>query len=498
MRILDLSIASLLLIIQTSCLILVESFAFAPISSTSIAATPKISSGAKTLGISSIPISFSRNERGPMLLKNNDGADVDADTSGRRWETFKDGLYDFVEKKTFIKDKTVDANAKSKSKSNADQNANDSKSTVIQGETGGVYTNAVEFTKPTPPAAKFLKQQKDQASPSPVKKKNNIAPGERIMKQYTSSTLEEGSLPSYVTASSPAPPPTTFNNANPINPTVNISNEKEDFVSNIQNDMAPKSIAEGSGIYDADLNSRNPLKQIRAKLAIKADELQRNRRLAAAKRKTQINNIKEIIFSIVDTVETMYEKMMKLPSEIKQNVEGSKAALEDFNAKAQSTLDDIQETPAKVQNAVDQTKLSVQETQRKTMEIIGEVQSIPSKVLKVVDETQQKLENTRENVQKVVDDTQQKFENTKVNVEKLVAKVDDLTSRKKESSISSHQAIRPPATKSLADIDPDLDTEVAQALQVAKDALSLRPDISSSDGDETASESPSKPTESTK
>jgi methyl-accepting chemotaxis protein len=430
-----------------------------------------------------------------MLLKNNDGADDDADTSGRRWETFKDGLYDFVEKKTFIKDKTVDANAKS----NADQIANDAKSTVIQGETGGFYTNAVEFTKPTPPAAKFLEQQKAQASPSPVKKKNNIAPGERIMKQYTSSTLEEGSLPSYVTASSPAPPPTTFNNANPINPTVNISNEKEDFVSNIQNDMAPKSIAEGSGIYDADLNSRNPLKEIRAKLAIKADEYQRNRRLAAAKRKTQINNIKEIIFSILDTVETMYEKMMKLPSEIEQNVEGSKAVLEDFNAKAQSTLDDIQETPAKVQNAVDQTKLSVQETQRKTMEIIGEVQSIPSKVLKVVDETQQKLENTRENVQKAVDDTQQSFENTKVNVEKLVAKVDDLTSRKKESSISSHQAIRPPATKSLADIDPDLDTEVAQALQVAKDALSLRPDISSSDGDnKTASASPPKPTESTK
>jgi len=447
-----------------------------------------------------------------MIFKKGGDSGNGSDGASSGWETFKDGLYDLVEMNTSENSEASNTKSNTKAKSNTKSNDAKAANVNVQGDTGD-YANALDFPKPTPPVAKFLEQQPAQTqeittpqTQSPPVKNAKIAPGQRFMDQYNAN--EKGSLPSTTSTSIKIDNDNDNANANANdNPTDNISAGKPDNpISNIQKDVTSSPTA---GKYDEDLNSRNPLKWIKAKVTIQAEELQRNRRIAAAKRTTQINNIKEIIFSIVDSVENLYQTIIKLPSDIETSVEDGKAALEDINAKVQSTLDEIQKTPAKVQDKVDQTKNSVKETQRKTMEIVEEVQGFPSRVQSAVVDTRESLENTKDRVQKAVDDTRESFDNTKDRVQKAVgdaretlentketvgkfaSKIEDLASSNKDTaSTSSEQAIRPPTivTKatSIADIDPGLQTEVAQALQVAKDALSSRSDDASTVGGDNA------------
>lgn len=262
---------------------------------------------------------------------------------------------------------------------------------------------------------------------------------------------------------------------------------------------------------EMDLTSKNPLRRMRAKLLIQSEERQRKRRQAITNIKQRITTIKEMIFAMVDTVENLYAMIMNLPSQLEQNMIETQHAFDDMNAKARTTLTEIQQTPAKVQNAVYHTKRSVEETQRKTMEILGEVQSIPSKVLKTVDDTQKSLEHTMEHVDKFFVKVESFTSSRPVSIlirpkavvpqpvvlthvaatavttaaaQDTAVAAQDTTAATTAAYMTTVEKISLPnamghtgghkVPKSIADIDLHLHVEVAEALKVAKNALSLR------------------------
>jgi len=410
------------------------------------------------------------------------------------WDTFKDGFYDLFDK---ISSKKTDTNMQPKRISPI--------SLVVQGEQG-VHTNAnanaktnveaVQFT-PKPPAVPppmHLFNLQEEVTDTDARRTiivqetdadKKFAPGQRLMTLFShASEAGESSLFSQKTD-------TDYTGT--TTPTVSTA-ETQTTVLSLS--LSP----EEADARQIDLTSKNPLKRMKAKLAIQAEERQRKRRLAVTKVKQRFSTIKDMIFAMVDAVEILYATIMNLPSQMEQNMIETQHAFDDMNDKARTTLTEIQQAPAKVQNAVDQTKKSVEETQRKTMEILEEVQSIPLKV------------------QRSVNDTQKSLEHTKENVDKFVAKVESFTSSRPVSILPNAVVLQPgvptptvataavdtaattattiaadtttvekrslpsakdhtdghEVPKSIADIDLHLHVEVAEALKVAKNALSLR------------------------
>ena len=412
------------------------------------------------------------------------------------WDTFKDGFYDLFDKISSKKSETsMQSNRMSPISLAGHTNAN-------------VKANfkAVQFTPrpPTLPPPMHLFNLPEDITGTDARRTiirvvqetdagQKIAPGHRLMTLFShASDAGESSLFSQKIDN--ASTPTTVSTAAETQTTTVSS-------------LSP----EEADAREMDLTSKNPLRRMRAKLLIQSEERQRKRRQAITNIKQRITTIKEMIFAMVDTVENLYAMIMNLPSQLEQNMIETQHAFDDMNAKARTTLTEIQQTPAKVQNAVYHTKRSVEETQRKTMEILGEVQSIPSKVLKTVDDTQKSLEHTMEHVDKFFVKVESFTSSRPVSIlirpkavvpqpvvlthvaatavttaaaQDTAVAAQDTTAATTAAYMTTVEKISLPnamghtgghkVPKSIADIDLHLHVEVAEALKVAKNALSLR------------------------
>ena len=418
------------------------------------------------------------------------------------WDTFKDGFYDLFDK---ISSKKTETSMQSNRISpislavHADVNANTNVKATVK---------AVQFTPrpPTVPPPVHLFNLPEEITGTDARRTiirvvqetdadEKFAPGHRLMTLFShASDAGESSLFSQKIDNASTRTRTTVSTAAETQTTTMSS-------------LSP----EEADAREMDLTSKNPLRRMKAKLAIQSEERQRKRRLAITKVKQRITTIKEMIFAMVDAVENLYAMIMNLPSQLEQNMIETQHAFDDMNAKARTTLTEIQQAPAKVQNAVYHTKKSVEETQRKTMEILGEVQSIPSKVQKTVDDTQKSLEHTKEHVDKFVAKVESFTSSRPVSIlirpkavvpqpvvlthvaatavttaaaQDTAVAAEDTTAATTATDMTTVEKISLPnakghtggheVPKSIADIDLHLHVEVAEALKVAKNALSLR------------------------
>jgi len=159
--------------------------------------------------------------------------------------------------------------------------------------------------------------------------------------------------------------------------------------------------------YLEDLHSNNPLKVLKAKLAIATEERKQKRRMEQYKQKEAIDGVKRMIFEFVDSIQIMYNTIIGLPDRIDEAIQATDYTIAQNIAKSKQMAKDVQAIPSKVQKAVYDAKQSVQDTQKAGLEAIDEVKAIPKKVEKTITNTKKSIEDTKKGVEefaKKVDD----------------------------------------------------------------------------------------------
>ena len=78
-------------------------------------------------------------------------------------------------------------------------------------------------------------------------------------------------------------------------------------------------------------------------------------------------------YDFVDSIQTLYEVLVNLPSEVEKSFEATQYEIE-------RTVEELQRTPEKFQQVVQGTRKSVEETQNNYLKIVNDVQQVPKKV----------------------------------------------------------------------------------------------------------------------
>lgn len=284
----------------------------------------------------------------------------------------------------------------------------------------------------------------DAGTPESAATKAKTSPAKNLMDQYEKSPkyiLQKGLASMSRKKADPiqAPPPAL------IPPPTPSSTKEIDFI--------PSKLKD-------DLNSKNPLKRLKAKIEVATEEKKREMRMARNKRIEQINSVKESFFEARDSAQRTYETVVNIPSEIEKSIRETQDTVKEISEKTKKTIEEVQKTPQKVQKAVDDTKKKIEDTQQATMDVVNEVKAIPGKI------------------EKKVSDTKKSIDDTKKGTEELVSKVGNFVKSfdsKKESPATTNEN-KPPSTSSskpasISEIDPGLGMEVNEALNVAKEAL---------------------------
>ena len=296
-----------------------------------------------------------------------------------------------------------------------------------------------------------------------VPSKEKISPGQKLMKNYEktpANLLSKGLSKTFGSAKDTAFGAVDSLSGNDADAAQGSTTE-ESKVS--PNPSISKEREVEASIYNKDLISDNPLKRLKAKVEVAAEERRREIRIARNKRVEQVNSVKEKIFEARDSVQRTYETVLNIPSEIEKGVRETQQSVKEIEEQARNTIEEVQKTPQKVQQAVDDTKKKVEDTQRATMEVVNEVKAIPDKV------------------EKTVSDTKRKIEDTKKGTEEFFSKVEKFV-KSFESKNESKPFVAADSPTTIAEIDPGLEIEVNEALNVAKEALKETQTTSQSKG----------------
>lgn len=287
------------------------------------------------------------------------------------------------------------------------------------------------------------------------------------------------------------------------------------------------------------LKSSNPLKRMKANLAIASEERRRRRAIEQEKRDATFNSIKQVLFDFVENIQVAYAAILNIPNEVEQSVAKTQYQIE-------GAIDEIQKTPKNIQNFVDGTIKSVEEGQKAVVKAVDDVKQIPRKMSESVTSTVKdvqatveeiqaiptKVNNSIEETKKSIDDTKKSFEGfvqearyvtgvekrpppppptpeevrnelakkvvketvslagkatvvvakgtagmavsgAKLAMQAAATARKDEEQKKKEALIAQQQmkiqaSIDVPTPRSIAEIDEDLDKEVAEALRLAE------------------------------
>lgn len=154
--------------------------------------------------------------------------------------------------------------------------------------------------------------------------------------------------------------------------------------------------------YLADLNSSNPIKVLKAKIAIASEERKKKRRIQEQKTRETIDGYRKTAFDIVDAIQNFYNIILSLPKQVEESIASAENALEQTVDQTKKTAKEVRAIPSKVQLAVEDTKQSVKNTKQATIEAVEEVKSIPQKIEKRVADTKQSIKETKEGVEDFV------------------------------------------------------------------------------------------------
>jgi hypothetical protein len=202
-------------------------------------------------------------------------------------------------------------------------------------------------------------------------------------------------------------------------------------------------------LYVQDLNSVNPLKRLKANLAIAGEDRKRKRRAAEANRRAAMDGLKRIMFDFVDTVQVMYGALLNTPAQLERSLLGTQDTFD-------VTMIQIKSTPDKIQQVLENTKKSVEETQRVTMDVVEEVKTIPQKVTTSAEEVVAGVETS-------INNTKETIEQTKQGMFQFVQKVGDITNEAKYiTGLEQRPLPPPPPPRTTEELAKDVAMDVAK------------------------------------
>lgn len=352
------------------------------------------------------------------------------------WDTFKDGIYDFV-------DAVQDINKKGATNSITDRTIS-----VAYSDTVGS-----EPAKPVGPGQKLMKQYEVSLKTKDGKEIKDISNGENLYQSKFRRSFDSTKDALYGAVDS-----ITGRKKRKISS--NIPNSLEGYKLVAKPSMNKDSEVQVLSAYAAELKSKNPLTRLKAKFAVYRERRRQQRLVANAKMKTAIDGLKQILFDFVDTIQALYDNLLKFPSDVEKGMENMQSAVDGGITQSQQALVEIKKTPQLLQQAIEDTKKSVEETRRATMEVVQEVQSMPMKVQSTIQAIPTQVENS-------ISETQKSINEKKEGVEQIIKGVENMTNEVKYMTGLAYRPKPPPPPKTTEDLAKDV------AVGVAKGTASL-------------------------
>ena len=118
-------------------------------------------------------------------------------------------------------------------------------------------------------------------------------------------------------------------------------------------------------------------------------------------------------YDFVDSIQTLYEVLVNLPSEVEKSFEATQYEIE-------RTVEELQRTPEKFQQVVQGTRKSVEETQNNYLKIVNDVQQVPEKVGDIVVGTIKEVQAIPTKVNNSISETKRTIDETRKGVETFV------------------------------------------------------------------------------
>jgi hypothetical protein len=115
-------------------------------------------------------------------------------------------------------------------------------------------------------------------------------------------------------------------------------------------------------------------------------------------------------YDFVDSIQTLYEVLVNLPSEVEKSFEATQYEIE-------RTVEELQRTPEKFQQVVQGTRKSVEETQNNYLKIVNDVQQVPEKVGDIVVGTIKEVQAIPTKVNNSISETKRTIDETRKGVE---------------------------------------------------------------------------------
>lgn len=366
------------------------------------------------------------------------------------WTSFKDGVYNVIDGVPSFRKKKAGNSIKNRKIAVAYTDTVETLQKSSPPTSRGIDTNG------GPPGQKLMQQyQASLKFSSEDNQPKDLSNGENLYQTDFRKSFESAKDSIYGTIDNITPKKTTQsptpNTQEKAMATVVLSKpsaNKDKFVSKLS-------------AYAQDLKSSNPIKRLKANLAIKAEERNNKRSAAIVKRNEAIDGVKTIIFGFIDTVQVVYESLLNTPTQIERSFAATQSALDE-------TMVQITSAPEKIQRALDDTKKGVEETQRATMEVIDEVKAIPVKVSTSVGEIVSEVQAIPGKVETSVSNTKRSVEQTKEGLQQFVKSVENLTAEAKYlSGLEQRPPPPPPPPKTNEEFAKDV------AIGVAKGTASL-------------------------
>mmetsp|Transcript_12147 Transcript_12147/g.18214 ORF Transcript_12147/g.18214 Transcript_12147/m.18214 type:complete len:684 (+) Transcript_12147:131-2182(+) len=374
---------------------------------------------------------------------------------GSSWDEFKDGIYNCVDFVTVNSKNTI-------SNSITNRKMAVVYSGTVEAQIGNQNGSRRSKSKPIaikPPASSpvrdyaemeqnLLLQYQASLKTSPFIENKDISNGENLYQSDLRKSFDSGKDVIYGTIDSLTAKKGKKGNNNEGSAASLFPNTYEGFKVATKPSMNRDERVAILAEYASDLTSTNPIKRLKANLVIAADERRRKRRLERERREATVNGIKQILYDFVDSIQILYEVLVKLPSEVEKSVEATQYQID-------RTVEELQRAPEKFQQVVQGTMKSVEETQKTTLKIVNEVQQVPKKVGGVVVGTVKEVQAIPTKVNNSISDTKRSIEETRKGVENFVQETKYRTGLEQRP---------PPPAKAPEELRKDL------ALKVAKEA----------------------------
>lgn len=392
-----------------------------------------------------------------------DASSQEEEIGDSSWGAFKDGIYTFVD---FI----TRANSK-KTTSNSIKNRKMAVaySDTVEAQIGNQNGRRRSKSKPIaikPPASSpvrdyaemeqnLLLQYQASLKTSPFIENKDISNGENLYQSDLRKSFDSGKDVIYGTIDSLTAKKGKKGNNNEGSAASLFPNTHEGFKVATKPSMNRDERVAILAEYASDLTSTNPIKRLKANLVIAADERRRKRRLERERREATVNGIKQILYDFVDSIQILYEVLVKLPSEVEKSVEATQYQID-------RTVEELQRAPEKFQQVVQGTMKSVEETQKTTLKIVNEVQQVPKKVGGVVVGTVKEVQAIPTKISNSISHTKRSIEETKRSIEETRKGVENFVQETKYRTGLEQRP--PPPAKAPEELRKDL------ALKVAKEA----------------------------